>query len=227
MKDKKLKKQYDKFSNKFAEICYALNKVSRTAFYKTLGKNLKGKKLLDLACGDGRDMQYYAKLGAQVTGLDTSFDFIAMAKKNNPIFADRIFVADFENTKLPKNSFDIIASKYAVQTSKNLTKVFKEAHRILKPGGMFLILVTHPLRQFMERKTKKRNYFKQKVVNSVLFYGSITVKEPTHMFTEYISSDILEDFSLEHFSEGYDPASTEKVDNSIYPGFMILKYKKR
>lgn len=227
MKDIKLKKQYDNFSDKFAEVCFKLNTDSRNAFYKALGKNLKGKKLLDLACGDGRDMQYYAKLGAQVTGLDTSSDFIEMARKNNPAFADRIFVADFENTKLAKNSFDIIASKYAVQTSKDLTKVFKEAHRILKPGGTFLILVTHPLRQFMERKTKKRNYFKQKVVNSILFYGSITVKEPTHMFAEYISTEILKDFSLEHFSEGYDPASTEKIDNSIYPGFMILKYKKR
>ncbi len=226
MKDIKLKKQYDNFSDTFAEICYKQNKVSRNLFYKILGKNLKNKNLLDLACGDGMDMVHYAKLGAKVFGIDMSEELIKKAKENNPKFQNNISIADFEGTQLPKRKFDIIVSKYALQTSFNVDKVFSEAHRMLKPGGEFIILTTHPLRQFLERRGKKKDYFKTKVVNSILFDGCITAKEPTHTFLEYLSPEILKKFDLMLFDEKFDP-SNEQIGGDVYPGFMVMKFKKR
>ncbi len=226
MKTIKLKKQYDEFSEEFSEVCYTQNQESRRVFYKILGKNLKGKKLLDLACGDGKDLRHYAKLGADVFGIDMSQEFIAMAKKTNPKSHQNISVADFENTKHTKSKFDIVTCKYAAQTSKNIEKIFTEAHRLLKPNGEFLLLVVHPIRQFIERRGKNKDYFKQIVVDSVLFDGAVTVKEPTHTFLEYLSPTILQKFDLVLFDEKFD-SSAEQIGGDVYPGFMVMKFKKR
>jgi len=226
MKDTKLKKQYNKVSDIYADVYYQQNQQSRNAFYKILGKNLKGKKLLDLACGDGLDIHNYSKLGADIHGIDMSEEFIAKAQVNNPKFAENMKVADFEGTKLPKSSFDIVTCKYAAQTSKRIDKIFDEAHRLLRPHGEFIILVTHPLRQYVERLGNKKNYFRQKIVNSVIFDGAMTVREPTHTFFEYFSPEILRKFDLHHFDEGHDTAA-EQIGNDVYPGFMVMKFKKR
>lgn len=227
MKDIKLKKQYDEFSEEFSELCYRLNKESRDVFYNILGKNIKNKKLLDLACGDGRDLQYYSNLGAVIYGLDSSSDLVKVAKRNNTKFKDNIVLGDFENIKFPKNKFDIVTTKYGVQTSRNIEKIFNEAYRVLKPGGEFIVLTTHPLRQYIERRGKNKNYFITKIVKSVLFNGRIVVKEPTHTLLEYFSPNILKKFDLVVFNEKQDFKSTEQIDGDTYPGFMVMKFKKR
>ncbi len=227
MKTIKLKKQYkNKVSDIYADVYYQQNQKSRELFYKILGKNLKGKKLVDLACGDGLDLVYYDKLGADTFGIDMSKDFVSAAKKNNPKLANQITIDDFENLKLPKNKFNIVVSKYAIQTSSRIDKVFNEAHRILKPKGEFYLLVTHPIRQYVERRGKNKNYFIPKVVNSILFDGALTVREPAHTFLEYLSPEILSKFDLQLFDEKYDSAA-EQIDGDVYPGFMVMKFKKR
>ncbi len=226
MKDIKLKKQYDEFSEEFSDLCYEQNGGSRELFYKILGKDLKNKKLLDLACGDGKDLLHYSKLGAEVYGIDMSHELVKKAKDINPKHHKNILIADFESTKHPKGKFDIVTCKYAAQTSKDVEKIFNESCRVLKRNGEFLILVVHPIRQFIERRGKNKNYFTQTVVNSVLFGGAVTVKEPTHTFKEYMSAAILKKFDLVLFDEKFD-SSAEQIDGDIYPGFMVMKFKKR
>lgn len=226
MKTLRIKKQYEEIASVFSNTHEDQNWVNRAVLYEVLSKDIKNKKILDLGCGDGKDMNYYSKLGAVVYGVDMSLEFIKMAKINNPSFSENIKLFDFEKVKFPDKIFDLVVSKYAIQTSKNIGKVFSEAHRLLKKNGYFILLVTHPLRQYIERRGKNKNYFKTKIVDSVLFNGSLTVKEPTHTFYEYFSPEILSKFNLELFDERYDPAA-EKIDGDTYPGFMIMKFKKK
>ncbi len=79
----------------------------------------------------------------------------------------------------------------------------------------------------MEKKKKRKDYFKKEIVESVLFDGFITVEEPTHTLEEYLSPWFLKNFDVMTFEEHFDPYAAEMVEGSSYPGFFILKAQKR
>ncbi|MGV8130928.1 MAG: class I SAM-dependent methyltransferase [Candidatus Pacearchaeota archaeon] len=218
-------KQYNEFAKEFSDSVSA-PLVSRNEFYKTLGKDLSDKKLLDVACGDGVDLLYYQSLGAEVSGMDASDDLVKIAQSKIPN-AD-LKVGMFENIPFLDNSFDIVVSKYAIQTTDNLQAALQEITRVTKRGGLIQYLTVHPLRQFVEKKGKFRDYYKQEKVDSVLFNGEMVVQEHSHTFAEYFSEDILKNLRLVSLYEGSDFADTsaQQVAGDYYPTFMICKFIK-
>src|SRR3989338_2902817 len=181
-------------------------------------------KVLDLACGDGLDLAYYKELGAEIYGLDASEELTKIARERLP-GAD-IRVGLFESNPFEDNFFDVVLSKYAIQTSSNLSPVFSEIHRVLKSDGIMMYLTVHPFRQYFEKKEVNGNYFEQKIVDSHLFSDQVTVKEPTHTLTEYLNDFLFNNFDVQAYDEGWEPAA-EFIDGKRYPGFFIIKAKKR
>lgn len=215
-----IRKQYNNFSTSFSESVKIPNNISRLSFYKSLSFNFKNKKLLDLACGDGQDITEYKKRGAKCFGIDESENLIQEAKRLN---TDTEFLVG-DMTKLPykDSSFDIVLSKYAIGTVENVDKVFNEVNRVLKKGGMFAYLTTHPMRLLLEQKEKNRDYFIQKNVDLKVFGGKFTITEPSHTFNEFLSLDFIKNFTITSFSEEYDPQSADIPDREIYPDFFIV-----
>ena len=222
-----LAKQYNNFADDFSknhDLGENSNNLNREVFYSHLDFVKPGMKLLDLACGDGTDLVYYKKLGADIYGLDASDELIKIAETK--LNGANLKVALFENIPFEDNYFDIVLSKYAIMTSANMEPVFKEIHRVLKSGGMMMYLVTHPFRQFFEKKEEKADYFEQKIVDSHILGDTVTVKEPTHIMTEFLNDFLFKNFDVQSYDERWDPAA-EFVDGKKYPGFFILKAKKR
>lgn len=222
-----LSKQYNKFANKFSDVHDAgenSNRDNRKVFYDQLNFIKPRIKLLDLACGDGLDLVYYKSLGAEVHGLDASEELIKIAQERLP--GEDLRVGLFEQIPFENNTFDVVLSKYAIQTSTDMNPVFKEIHRILKPGGAVMYLVTHPFRQYFEKKDAKGDYFEQKVVDSNILNNSITVKEPSHTLNEYLNAEFLKNFDITFYQEYWD-AAAEQIDGKKYPGYFILKATKR
>lgn len=181
-------------------------------------------KVLDLACGDGLDLAYYKELGAEVYGLDASEELVKIARERLP-GAD-IRVGLFESNPFEDNFFDIVLSKYAIQTSADMKPVFLEINRVLKTGGTLIYLVTHPLRQYMEKKDPTTDYFEQKIVDCHILNDTIVVQEPTHTLNEYLNPDFLTNFDVQEFEEYWD-AAAEQIDGRKYPGYFILRAIKR
>lgn len=221
-----LAKQYDAFADSFSELSSGRNLVNRSAFYAQIDLPLVGKIVLDLACGDGTDMLHYQSEGAVVYGIDASEEMVRIAKARMPE-AD-IRLGHMEELPYPDNFFDVVLSKYAIQTSWDIAPIFAEVARVLKPSGMFVYLVTHPLRQFMERRRGSgKDYFEQEVIDMPLFNGQIIVREPTHTMNEYFSANFFKNFDIVGFEETCDLFSAELVEGNFYPGFFIAKAKKR
>ena len=80
--------------------------------------------------------------------------------------------------------------------------------------------------QYFEKKEVNGNYFEQKIVDSHLFSDQVTVKEPTHTLTEYLNDFLFNNFDVQAYDEGWEPAA-EFIDGKRYPGFFIIKAKKR
>ncbi len=92
-------------------------------------------KALDIAMGEGRNAVFLAKNGFDVDGCDISELAVKKAQELTSENGVTIhtFIADLENYKLPKDTYDVIACFYYLQ--RDLIPQMKEA---LKPGGMII-----------------------------------------------------------------------------------------
>lgn len=113
-----------------------------------LGGEVDGKSLLHLMCHFGLDTLSFARLGAQVTGIDFSEEAIALARQ---IAAETNLDATFVQSNLYdlrdnlQGQFDIIYTSYGVLIWLNDLKAWGEIiDHFLKPGGTFYIVESHP-----------------------------------------------------------------------------------
>lgn len=108
----------------------------------------KGKKILDIACGQGFFSHAYAKGGAEVFGADISPQLIALAKEhslNDQISAPVFEVSpahDIPNAKT--ENFDGAMIVLALQNIKEMNETLKEASRALKKSGTLVLVLNHP-----------------------------------------------------------------------------------
>jgi ubiquinone/menaquinone biosynthesis C-methylase UbiE len=215
--------QYDGFAKEFQEAAEASSDPNRQMMYGLFGSpNLEDARLLDLGCGYGRDLKYFSELGMKVHGVDISPEMIQISKRKVP--SAKLDACNFDALPYEDEFFDLVFSRYAIQHTSNTEEVFRETHRVLKPEGGLIFLVVHPLRQYFEKKGT--NYWKQENVRSVILNGSLVVHEPSHIFTEYLSPFLLANFYLETFKERED-SEAETLEGSVYPGALIMKYRKK
>lgn len=220
-----LNTQYDNFAKDFSlnqDKGKNSNDFNRNLFYSYL-EITPGQKILDLACGDGLDMVHYKELGAEVFGFDASNELLNIARQRLPDADLRQGL--FEKLPYEDNFFNAVLSKYALMTSPDMKTAFEEILRVLKPGGTMMYLVVHPFRQYFERLDPNADYFEQTIVNSHILGNTVTVQEPTHTMGEYLNEFLFKNFDVQLFDERFDPAA-EQI-NGRYPGFFILKAKKR
>jgi ubiquinone/menaquinone biosynthesis C-methylase UbiE len=144
------KKQVKKFYSE-----QELSLVSKTAHNLALGcgnpvnfANLKpGEVVVDLGCGAGIDVILAAhKVGVEgrVIGIDIAPQMIEKAKQAviEAALTDRkieFYVQDIEKLKLPDSLADVTISNCAIVLVPNKEAAYKEAFRILKPGGRIAI----------------------------------------------------------------------------------------
>jgi ubiquinone/menaquinone biosynthesis C-methylase UbiE len=214
-------KQYNSVAEKYSEEVLNFNQESIHTYFKYLNSmDLRRKKVLDLGCGNGYDLSQISIKDAVIYGLDSSTEMVKLARKQNP--KGKIEIGRFDEIPFPDKSFDLVISKWALQTSAEIDPIYEEIIRVLKPGGRLLYLACHPLRQFLEKKTKGKNYFVKETVTSVFFNGQITALEPSHSLNEYLSPFFFKHFMLEAYEEGLDSAA-EKIDGDVYPSFFIIQ----
>lgn len=226
--------QYDNFSENYSKKMKIQDEIGNKRFYEILmSVDLTDKNILDVGCGDGTDLSKFKEMGAIPFGVEPSEEFVNSAKEKNPDMVIEKGVGE----KLPFEDkfFDIVVSKYAMQTSPNVPKIFEEVARVLKSEGYFVFLSKHPFRQFLEKiNTHKRenkeggvDYFEQEIVDSFIFEKTIHLKEPSHILSEYFSPEILKDFDLQDFREEKDFPASEQIDGMTYPTFFVVKYQRR
>lgn len=104
----------------------------------------KKDRVLDLACGQGVFSRYLSRKGIHVEGLDSSAELLTFARsRSGPSVS--YHVGDASDPKnFEENSFDGIACLMAIQNIEKLDLLFKSAHRWLKPGKCFVVVMTHP-----------------------------------------------------------------------------------
>ena len=110
--------------------------------------DVQNKHILDVGCGGGQNSFVLAKCGARVTALDPSRAQLDYAKRLCEGQRDRI---DFvrgrakELTAFRKETFDIVFSSLSLDFVDNIGEFFRQARRVLKPKGLLVFSVIHPM----------------------------------------------------------------------------------
>lgn len=104
---------------------------------------MRGKKILDVACGEGLYMVALAKLGATVSGQDISAECVETARAGlrRHGFDGPLEVGAATQLLFPVEHFDGVVSGDFVEHISLTEKraFFGEVFRVLKPGGLFVI----------------------------------------------------------------------------------------
>ena len=105
----------------------------------------EGDVVLDLGSGAGIDVLLAAKLvgtSGRVIGIDMTPEMIEKAQKNAEE-ADaknvEFRLGEIESTPVEDESVDWVISNCVINLAPDKDSVFREAHRVLKPGGKLLV----------------------------------------------------------------------------------------
>ena len=113
--------------------------------FSLLGEYIKDNdKILDLACGSGRLVDYLdsQNLSVDYYGLDSSEGLLATAKNNHGPLADKFTLGSMTILPYADNYFDLItcfAGFHHLATKKERLQSLTEMKRVLKPNGKIVM----------------------------------------------------------------------------------------
>ena len=129
------------------DLCWG-HRVPKERELRALG-DVAGKRTLVLGCGGGQDLVAMAGLGATgLVGVDLS---TAQLEHARTLLDERRVVARLERRSVADlsifadESFDLVVSVHALSYVEHAEACFREARRVLRPGGVLGIGVHHPI----------------------------------------------------------------------------------
>lgn len=110
--------------------------------YYWAGGYVRGKEVLEVACGAGQGLGYLATLAKRVAGGDISEAVLERARRH---YGERIALGRFsaESLPYPDASFDVVLLFEALYYLPDATGFVREARRVLRPGGVLLIVTAN------------------------------------------------------------------------------------
>ena len=135
-----LQKNADRFTG-FADLYDLARPKAPTQVRDMLLRYLGRESALtvDLGCGTGLSTLLWCDVSGQVIGIEPSLDMLMIAREKGKDHANLTFLQAFSDaTGLPDTSADILTCSQSFHWMNPETTLL-EAHRILKPGGVFAV----------------------------------------------------------------------------------------
>jgi len=133
--------------------------LNNPATFALIG-NVRGRIVLDMACGEGYNTRMLARQSAEIIGIDFSERMIELAKKKEEEekLGIRYYVMDAADlSKLPNSYFDLVTCFMSLQDIREYRKAISEAARVLKSRGRFVFSIPHPCFENIIARGKRIN----------------------------------------------------------------------
>jgi 2-polyprenyl-3-methyl-5-hydroxy-6-metoxy-1,4-benzoquinol methylase len=176
-------------------------------------KNLvKGKRVLDLACGEGYGSYLLKEAGADyVIGVDVSQETISKA---NLLFASdmvKFKVADAEslNDLFHENEFDVVISIETIEHLSDPIAFLKSIKRFTKPNGV--IIMSCPNDHW---------YYPQDTEANPYHIRKYKLSEFQHLTTDILGNDVKWSIGTGVFGFGSTPIETSESYSSVPGSWM-------
>lgn len=189
-----------------------------------LDQVLKGRitpemRILDVGCGEGRNLVYFIRQGMDVWGIDrdkAALKFLRLYGKSlHPAFdAEKIIEDEASDISLPPNSFDGIISSavlHFAESHAHFQKMIAELARLLRVGG--ILFVRTAMLDGMEGKAIPLQEA-----------GRYTLPDGSERYL--LSSQTLEELCLAHHLSMLEPLKYVVVHEARSMGSFVLQKDK-
>ena len=163
---------------------------------------LEPSRLLDIGCGTGALLKSLNGISSirsrdgSKTGCDISLSMLVRARDANGVKAG-FCAADFETLPFRDSSFSLIASSLTYQWAADTGAAFREAWRVLRPGGLFFFSTLGPLTLNELCASYRDAFLKRDPGGTVRFMSFLEVKE----IEEALGASGLEVIAVERKAE--------------------------
>ena len=173
--------------------------------YRFAAAYVKGKSVVDVACGVGIGSQVLLDAGAlRVTGID--IDHAALEYARAEYKACNFIACDAQRLLLDEESVDVIVSFETIEHIPDPLGFLKECRRVLKPGGTFICSTpNHAVCHWWGMNPfHNREFFPEEFLDIVAsFFGGLeTYSQRTVFYPVFVAkrlvSNVLEKISLKH-----------------------------
>jgi ubiquinone/menaquinone biosynthesis C-methylase UbiE len=174
--------------------------------------NLLFDSILEVGCGTGKNTSFLAQIGRTVRAVDFSQGMIEKAR--DKVQAENVHFSIMDITQkwiFDDRSFDLVVCNLVLGHIRDLSFVFAQAARTLRPNGQFFINELHPLRQY---DGKKPRFYRNE--------EKIEVDAFIHHISDFLHAAKDEGFSLVELDEHWHEADQNKPPRII--SFMFERH---
>jgi SAM-dependent methyltransferase len=182
--------------------------------------DVAGQRVLEVGCGAGQCARWLRGQGAQAYGMDLSMRQLAHSARLDAKTGIGVPVACASADRLPfaNGSFDAACSAFgALPFVADVSAVFGEVARVLRPGGRWVFSVTHPMRWMLPDDPSEaglvvgRSYFDRTPYVEEDANGAATYVEHHRTMGDWVRALVTSGFTLEALVEPEWPPWHQRV----------------
>ena len=196
-------KQYDTEANKTRDL-------EAKALRDTLG-GFSFENCLEIGCGTGKNTEWLIRKADHITAVDLSDEM--MAKAREKINSDKVkfLLADItKDWNFNGDKFDLVSFSLVLEHIENLDHIFREASKVMLPGGLIYIGELHPYKQYLGTKARFETNEGLQILDCY-----------THNISDFTQVARQNGFIIRDLREFFDADETGKV-----PRVIVLVLKK-
>ena len=174
----------------------------------------EGDTVLDLGSGPGHDLIQASEIvgsKGRAIGVDMTDEMLKLGRKNTAHLPNvEILEGNLQDIPLPDNSVDVIISNCVFNLAPDKLKAFKEAYRVLKPGGR---IVESDIALDYDLSEEEKN---QSQVYSGCIGGAISIDE----YVKFMRQAGFDDIKTESLHKGSYRINAKKYeyDSVLFQG---------
>jgi ubiquinone/menaquinone biosynthesis C-methylase UbiE len=131
----------------------------------------RGERVLEIGCGTGRNVEYFADLGLDPTGVEPEEELVKIARQKSSIKKDQIIRAPYDQLPLGDNTFDNVVFMNTFAFAADKEKAMKEAFRVASNKVGIGFLNKYSLTNLLKVKERRAVYQDAAPLSGKEMYG--------------------------------------------------------